>query len=117
VTNSGTWSRSDVQDEAARRVGVEPPPVPLPGEPGTPAPPIGEDDKSMIVAIDSNGTAWIGDGMTRYPPTENDFNVKVLLGKDDCFRFVNTQGERVSNWNNVHTVDDNVIEALGRWSG
>ena len=68
----------------------------------------------MIVAIDSNGTAWIGDGMTRYEPTESDFNVKVLLAGDDCLRLVNTQGERVNGWGNVHTVGDNVIEALGR---
>ena len=41
----------------------------------------------------------------------------VLLAGDDCFRFVNTQGERVQGWNNVHTVGDNVIAALGRWAG
>jgi len=68
----------------------------------------------MVVAIDENGTAWIGDGMTRYTPTEDDFNVKVLLAGDDCFRLVNTQGQRVQNWNNVLTVGGNVIEALGR---
>jgi len=115
INSSGSWSRPDLQDEAARRVGVEPPPMPGPTpEPGPPAPPIGEDDKSMVVAIDENGTAWIGDGMTRYNPSEDDFNVKVLLAGDDCFRLVNTQGERVTSWNNVHTVGGNVIEALGR---
>ena len=121
VTSSGTWSRPDVQDEAVRRHDPDPepeptpPPVPLPGpDPGTPAPPIGEDDKSMVVALDGNGTAWIGDGMTRYNPTEDDFNVKVLLAGDDCFRFVNTKGERVNGWGSVHAVGDNVIEALGR---
>lgn len=71
----------------------------------------------MVVALDGNGTAWIGDGMDRYTPTEDDFNVKVLLANDDVFRFVNTQGERVQGWQNVHTVGDNVIAALGRWGG
>ena len=68
----------------------------------------------MVVALDGNGTAWIGDGMTRYEPTEDDFNVKVLLAKDDCFRLVNTEGGRVNGWGDVRDVGDNVIAALGR---
>ncbi len=122
INSSGTWSRPDVQDEAARRAGVELPPIPgpepepepEPTPPSEPAPPIGEDDKSMVVALDENGTCWIGDGMTRYNPTEDDFNVKVLLAKDDVFRFVNTEGGRVNGWGDVRDVGGNVIEALGR---
>jgi hypothetical protein len=117
ATSSGTWSQDDVEGEAAQRAGADVPEPPLPGpDPGPtqPAPPIGEDDKSMVVALDENGTAWIGDGMTRYTPNEDDFNVKVLLAKDDCFRLVNTEGGRVNGWGDVRDVGANVIEALGR---
>lgn len=120
INSSGTWNQDDLHDELNRRAGMPLPPGPGPDpvpEPGPPGPPIGEDEKSMVVALDGNGTAWIGDGMDRYTPTEDDFNVKVLLANDDVFRFVNTQGERVQGWQNVHTVGDNVIAALGRWGG
>jgi hypothetical protein len=117
ASSSGTWRLSDIRAECARRAGTLPPPQPgptPPPTPGPPGPPIREDELSMIVALDGNGTAWIGDGMDRYAPTEDDFNVKVLLAGDDALRLVNTQGERVNGWGSVYTVGDNVIEALGR---
>jgi hypothetical protein len=69
----------------------------------------------MVVALDHNGTAWIGDGMTRQAISdESVFNTQVLLAKEGCYRFVNTSGEGVNGWANVYTVSDTVIEALGR---
>ena len=69
----------------------------------------------MVVALDSNGTAWVGDGITRYPiADEATFNNMVVLGKSNAYRFVNTSGEGVNGWPNVKTVGADTIEALGR---
>jgi hypothetical protein len=69
----------------------------------------------MVVALDKNGTAWVGDGMFRYPiPDEATFNNMVVLGKSGAYRFVNTSGQVVSGWPNVATVGDQTIAALGR---
>lgn len=69
----------------------------------------------MVVALDSNGTAWIGDGIKRFPvPSEAIFNNYVVLGKSGCYRFVNTSGQIVSGWPNVATVGQDTIEAMGR---
>lgn len=69
----------------------------------------------MVVALDSNGTAWVGDGMTRFAiDNETTFNNMVVLGKAGCYRFVNTSGQVVSGWPNVATVGDQTIAALGR---
>jgi hypothetical protein len=116
VTSSGTWSLPDIEREAGRRAGAEPPdPLPGPVEPGYPVPAPSKDDDSMVVALDHNGTAWIGDGMTRQAISdESVFNTQVLLAKEGCYRFVNTSGEGVNGWANVYTVSDTVIEALGR---
>lgn len=69
----------------------------------------------MVVALDSNGTAWVGDGITRYAiDSETTFNNMVVLGKSNAYRFVNTSGQVVSGWPNVATVGDATIAALGR---
>jgi N-acetylmuramoyl-L-alanine amidase-like protein len=116
IGSSGTWSLADIRAECAARAGTTPPPTPTPTPPPDPgpAPPLTLEEDNMIVALDANGTAWIGDGFRRYNPTEEDFSVKVLLAGDDCIRLVNTQGGRVNGWGSVYTVDDNVIAALGR---
>jgi hypothetical protein len=110
VTSSGTWSLTDVRDEAITRAQDEPtPPDPTPPEPG---PPAEQEDKMLVVALDSNGTAWVGDGIKRYPiPGEAVFSNMVLVHKG---RFINTSGQQVSGWGNVATVGDDTIEALGR---
>lgn len=111
-TKAGTWNTTDIRTEANRRAVVLPPPPVF--EPGPPAPPLTKDDTSMVVALDSNGTAWVGDGMTRMPITnEAVFNNMVMLGKSGCYRFVNTSGQVVSGWPNVNTVGQDTIEALG----
>lgn len=118
VANSyGSWLTSSIQAEVVRRaVPPEPPPPPPPVfEPGPPAAPPTKDDTSMVVALDSNGTAWVGDGMTRFAiDNETTFNNMVVLGKAGCYRFVNTSGQVVSGWPNVATVGDQTIAALGR---
>jgi hypothetical protein len=120
VNSSGSWNLEDLRTELLARAAYTPDPGPTPPdpgptpEPGPPGPPISEEEKSMMVAIDQNGTAWIGDGMIRRPLVdEEEFNVKVLLAGDDCLRMVNTQGGRVGGWSDVYEVGDNVIKALG----
>jgi hypothetical protein len=122
VANSyGTWLTSSIQSEATRRSIVIPPepppkpqPTPPPFTPGPPAPPPTDKDDNMVVALDSNHTCWIGDGMTRFEPTEAQFANYVVLGKAGAYRFVNTSGQQVSGWGNVATVGDDTIQALGR---
>lgn len=117
INSSGTWAPDDLRAELARRAGAELPPpyIPPPTHPGTPAPPPTMEDHSMIVALDQNGTAWIGDGMTRQPiADEAVFSNYVVLGKQGCYRLVNTQGDTVSGWPDVHTVGDDTLDALGR---
>jgi hypothetical protein len=88
-----------------------PPPPPPPFTPGPPAPAPTDKDDNMVVALDKNGTAWIGDGIHRFEPTEAQFNNYVVLGKAGCYRFVNTSGQVVSGWGNVATVGDDTIAA------
>jgi len=112
VTSSGTWSLADVRNECLARAGTLPPP--RPSDPH-PAPPPTKEDTSMVVALDSNGTAWIGDGITRFPvPTEAVFSNYVIMGKAGAYRFVNTSGGIVSGWSDVATVGDATINAIGR---
>jgi N-acetylmuramoyl-L-alanine amidase len=112
INSSGTWSPADLRAELARRAGA---PLPPPVHPGTPAPPPTLEDLSMVVALDENGTAWIGDGMTRWPiPSEAVFSNYVVLGKAGAYRFVNTSGDVVNGWPDVHAVGGDTLEALGR---
>jgi len=119
ATSSGTWDLDDIRAECRARASWQPPP-PEPGptpppEPGQPGPPIGEDEQSMVVALDQNGTAWVGDGMTRRAiGSEQVFNNYVVLGKAGAYRFVNTNGHVVSGWADVHTIGADTLEALGR---
>jgi hypothetical protein len=113
VNSSGSWSLEDTQDEAIDRTWVPPVTPPKP-PPLIPAPPLTKDDDSMIVALDSNGTAWIGDGMTRFQPTEAQYANYVVLGKAGCYRFVNTSGGGVAGWPDVRTVGADTLSALGR---
>ena len=110
VTSSGSWSLDDIAFEAIARAG-SPIPEPPPIDPGPP-PPLMEDDKMLVVALDRNGTAWIGDGITRYPiPSDAVFSNMILVHKG---RLINTSGGTVNGWGAVQTVEDVTIEALGR---
>jgi hypothetical protein len=122
VANSyGTWSTASIQAEAVRRATPIPPPQPPtfpptpPREPGYPVPAPTKDDESMVVALDKNGTAWVGDGMTRMKiEDEATFNEYIKLAKSNGYRFVNTSGQGVNGWSNVSTVSDVTLTALGR---
>jgi N-acetylmuramoyl-L-alanine amidase len=111
VNSSGSWSLADLRAELLERAGA---PLPPPTHPGTPAPPPTLEDQTMIVALDENGTAWTGDGITRYNPTADVFANLVVLGKNGALRFVNVNGDTVSGWGDVVTVGGNMIDALGR---
>jgi hypothetical protein len=107
ATSSGTWSQADVIDELRRRAGAVPPgPDPLP------PPTYVEGDEVLVVALDSNGTAWIGNGVKRFALTDPavfDRYVLVWAG-----RFLNTSGKQVKGWPDVASVDDWVIQSLGQ---
>ena len=68
----------------------------------------------MIAALDGNGTAWVGDGITRFAPSEAVFNNYVLFGALGALRLVNTQGGAVAGWQDVQTVGADTLDALGR---
>lgn len=102
-TPSGTWHQGDVITELIERSGA---PQPLP--PPTPV----EGDEVLVVALDANGTAWVGNGVKRFALTDPavfDRYVLVWAG-----RFLNTSGHQVKGWPDVQTVDDLVIESLGQ---
>ena len=112
TTSSGTWSLTDVQDEAIERAtGTLPPPDPSP-----PLPPPEDDDMQRITAaLDKNGTIWIGDGITRRAlDSMEQFSNYVILGSAGCYQFVNTSGGQVRELGHVQTVGDITIEALGK---
>lgn len=108
VNSSGSWSLVDLRAELSRRAGATPAPLP----PG-PRPPLREDDTVLIIALDPNGTAWLGDGITRFPLTDDDvFNRYVMV---HAGRLVNVSGGTVAGWADVGApVDGATLEALGR---
>lgn len=109
INSSGTWSAADLRAELAYRAGI--PPAPEPGPTPTP-PPLEEDDTVLVVALDQNGTAWIGDGMTRFALTDGAvFDRYVLVHRG---RLLNVSGGTVAGWADVGTVDGVTLEALGR---
>ena len=113
--SSGTWNQQDVIDELWIRAGV-PTPGPDP-QPPEPAPPLTEDDMRQVVALDSNGTMWIGDGTLRRPvPSMGVFSNYVVLANSGCYQLVNTSGQTVRNADDVRQVGGDTIEALGHRS-
>ena len=115
ANSSGTWSQTDVIDELWVRTGS---PIPGPDpSPPDPAPPITEDDMRQIVAIDSNGTMWVGDGTLRRPiPSMGVFSNYVVLSSSNCYQLVNTSGQVVRSADDVREVGSDTIEALGHRS-
>lgn len=106
ATSSGTWLQSDVIDELWRRAG-SPAPGPLP----PPGPPL-EDDDMLVVALDENGTAWVGNGIQRSPITDNDTFTRYILVWSG--RFKNTSHADVNGWEDVATVDNFTLASLGK---
>jgi len=115
INSSGTWSLDDLILELLARSGSQPVP-PLPGpDPAPPLPPPKDDDMQRITAaLDSNGTIWVGDGITRRALSSMEtFSNYVILGNAGCFAFVNTSGGQVRELGHVQTVGDATVEALG----
>ena len=66
----------------------------------------------LVVCTDKNGTAWVGNGVTRTKITDSAiFDRYVLVWKG---RFVNTSQQPVSGWGNVVKADDLVLATLGK---
>lgn len=109
INSSGSWNQDDVRNEAARRAGSTPAPIPVPPEPGPPS--TAKDDEMLVVATDANGTAWVGNGIHRMKINSDAvFQRYILVHRD---RFVNTSGQVVKGWQNVGQADNDTIAALG----
>jgi hypothetical protein len=104
INSSGSWNLDDMRSECRRRAGVTPP------DPGPLPPPVG-DDMLLVVALDKNGTAWVGNGVTKTRINSEDVFYRYILVFQG--RFVNTQQGQVNGWEDVQTVDDFTIASLG----
>ena len=112
VNSSGTWDLDDLRVELAARAGY--PPLPDP-RPPTPAPDPEGDDMTLTAALESNGTIWLGDGMTRRGLANMaEFSNCVVLGLSGCYRLVNTSGAVVRELGDVVEVGPDTLAALGR---
>lgn len=106
------WIRARVDELMA----PPPPPVPAPTPNPDPPLPTGEDDMRIVIASDSNGTYWVGNGITRFPiPSMAVFNNYVVLGVSKSLVVVNTSGVAIRSTADVKTVGGDTIEALGRY--
>jgi hypothetical protein len=69
----------------------------------------------LTAAIDTNGTVWIGNGIERFEPASMEIvDNYIVLGVAGCYQFVNTSGQQIRQRNDLRTVGDDTIEALGR---
>jgi hypothetical protein len=111
INSSGSWSLVDLRAELANRAGQPTPQPPTP----TPTPPEGNDMQRLTAAIDTNGTVWIGNGIERFEPASMEIvDNYIVLGVAGCYQFVNTSGQQIRQRNDLRTVGDDTIEALGR---
>lgn len=87
------------------------PPLPSPNPPVPGPPSTAEVDDMLVVALDSNGTAWVGNGINRLRINSDAVFQRYILvhGK----RLVNTSGQVVTGWENVGTADNETLAALG----
>jgi len=102
-------------------------PGPTPPDPGTPTPPdpwpapgpdpipTPGDDEMLVVALDKNGTAWVGNGITRIGIPNEDTFFRYVLVWGAIGRFVNVSGAPVNDWGDVGAaVDAYTLNALGQ---
>lgn len=87
------------------------PPIPGPNPPVPGPPSTAEDDEMLVVALDANGSAWVGNGIHRLLINSDSVFQRYILVHGD--RFVNTSGQVVKGWNNVGTADNDTLAALG----
>lgn len=113
VTSSGTWSVGDIRHEAIARADVLPPPDPGPSPDPGPPPPIAKDGDMLVVALDNNGTAWVGNGVERVKLVDEDVFRRYILVWGGVGRFINTSGQPVNGWEDVARVDDFTLTSLG----
>lgn len=72
----------------------------------------------LTVAADSDGTWWVGDGITRKRiDSTQEFDNYVVLASQGCYTLVNTQGQVAKNHSHVQEVGQLTIDALGTVSG
>jgi len=127
VSGSGTWSLDDIRSECLARAGQpvppttptpEPPtpepPKPFPPNP-TPEPPSQNEDEMLVVALDKNGTAWVGNGVKRIGIPNEDTFFRYVLVWGSIDRLVNVSGQPVNDWADVGAaVDSHTLNALGQ---
>ena len=65
----------------------------------------------LVVALDTNGSAWVGNGVHRLLINSDAVFQRYILVHGD--RFVNTSGQVVTGWANVGTADNDTLAALG----
>jgi len=104
--------------------GGEPPDpgTPEPPDPGTPWPEPGPDpipnpegDDMLVIALDRNGTAWVGNGITRIGIPDEDTFFRYVLVWGNVGRLVNVSGGAVDGWDDVGApVDAFTLNALGQ---
>lgn len=105
------WIRARV----AELMAPPPPPTPQPEPNPDPPLPIGDEQMRIVIAADSNGTYWAGNGITRFPISSLDvFSNYVVLG-NSALTVVNTSGVAIKSTADVKSVGSNTIEALGRY--
>jgi hypothetical protein len=110
INSSGSWSLVDLRAELANRAGQPTPTPPTPTPPSQ-----GNDMQRLTAAIDTNGTVWIGNGIERFEPASMEIvDNYIVLGVAGCYQFVNTSGQQIRQRNDLRTVGDDTIEALGR---
>lgn len=66
----------------------------------------------LICVTDTNGTAWVGNGIERI--TINDsavFDTYRVVHRD---RFVNTSGKPITGWADVSQADDTILASIGQ---
>lgn len=103
------WIRTRVDELMA------PAPIPAPTPNPEPPLPLGDEQMRLVIASDQNGTYWVGNGVDRRPiPSLAVFSNYVVLGSK-AFIVVNAAGVVIKSTADVLPVNNETLEALGRW--
>jgi hypothetical protein len=128
AVGSASWNMATFRSDVAGTG----PGTPHPPDPGTPTPepptdpdpwpepepgpiPTPDGDEMLVVALDKNGTAWVGNGITRIGIPNEDVFFRYVLVWGAVDRFVNVSGQPVNDWGDVGAaVDAHTLNALGQ---